>query len=144
MRAGQHGSGPQAGRIHRPVRTRRLQRHEPAPCRLAQPIASSQLIEPRLDLGNRVLDHLFGRGTRNLALDDLAGGGDRQIDGLSVHKFLKIVTWQQATREASRDVAVASARISRLEGMEGHARTSDARLAKYFPAERFDLSPAED
>jgi sulfopropanediol 3-dehydrogenase len=31
-----------------------------------------------------------------------------------------------------------TARISRLEGMEAHARTGDDRLAKYFPAERFD------
>ncbi|MEM1318282.1 MAG: histidinol dehydrogenase [Pseudomonadota bacterium] len=67
-------------------------------------------------------------------------GAARYTGGLSVHKFLKIVTWQQASREASRDVSIASARISRLEGMEGHARTSDVRLAKYFPGENFDLS----
>ena len=60
--------------------------------------------------------------------------------GLSVHKFMKIVTWQQATRDGARPVAEATARISRLEGMEGHARTADARLAKYFPGERFDLA----
>ena len=63
--------------------------------------------------------------------------------GLSVHKYMKIVTWQQATREGSKPVAEATARISRLEGMEGHARTADARLAKYFPSENFDLSAAE-
>ncbi len=60
--------------------------------------------------------------------------------GLSVHKYMKIVTWQRATREASKDVAIATARISRLEGMEGHARAADVRLAKYFPDETFDLS----
>ncbi|WP_300062587.1 histidinol dehydrogenase [uncultured Roseobacter sp.] len=60
--------------------------------------------------------------------------------GLSVHKYMKIVTWQRATREGSRPVAEATARISRLEGMEGHARTADARLRKYFPDENFDLS----
>ncbi|MEL7229285.1 MAG: histidinol dehydrogenase [Pseudomonadota bacterium] len=70
-------------------------------------------------------------------------GAARYTGGLSVHKFLKIVTWQQASREASRDVSIASARISRLEGMEGHARTSDVRLAKYFPGENFDLSAEE-
>jgi len=43
------------------------------------------------------------------------------------------------TREASRAVAAASARISRLEGMEAHARTADIRLAKYFPGEVFNL-----
>ncbi|GIT90591.1 histidinol dehydrogenase [Jannaschia pagri] len=60
--------------------------------------------------------------------------------GLSVHKYMKIVTWQRATRTGARDVAIATARISRLEGMEGHARTADIRLAKYFPGENFDLS----
>jgi sulfopropanediol 3-dehydrogenase len=60
--------------------------------------------------------------------------------GLSVHKYMKIVTWQQATREGSKRVAEATARISRLEGMEGHARAADVRLAKYFPGENFDLS----
>lgn len=60
--------------------------------------------------------------------------------GLSVHKYMKLVTWQQATREASKPVAEATARISRLEGMEGHARTADIRLAKYFPDETFQLT----
>lgn len=60
--------------------------------------------------------------------------------GLSVHKYMKIVTWQRSTREGSRPVAEATARISRLEGMEGHARSADARLHKYFPEENFDLS----
>ncbi|MDW3225286.1 MAG: histidinol dehydrogenase [Paracoccaceae bacterium] len=60
--------------------------------------------------------------------------------GLSVHKYMKIVTWQRATRDGARPVAEATARISRLEGMEGHARSADARLHKYFPHENFDLS----
>ena len=60
--------------------------------------------------------------------------------GLSVHKYMKIVTWQRATREGSKPVAEATARISRLEGMEGHARAADVRLAKYFPDETFDLT----
>jgi len=63
--------------------------------------------------------------------------------GLSVHKYMKLVTWQRATREGSKRVAEATARISRLEGMEGHARAADVRLAKYFPGENFDLSGAE-
>ncbi len=68
-------------------------------------------------------------------------GAASYTGGLSVHKYMKIVTWQRATREGSKDVALATARISRLEGMEGHARTADVRLAKYFPGENFDLSP---
>ncbi|SOH93754.1 sulfopropanediol 3-dehydrogenase [Monaibacterium marinum] len=67
-------------------------------------------------------------------------GAARYTGGLSVHKFMKLVTWQRATREGSKGVAEATARISRLEGMEGHARTADIRLAKYFPNETFDLS----
>jgi len=52
---------------------------------------------------------------------------------------MKLVTWQRATQEGSRRVAEATARISRLEGMEGHARAADVRLAKYFPGINFDL-----
>ncbi|MFG5383114.1 histidinol dehydrogenase [Yoonia sp. R2-816] len=63
--------------------------------------------------------------------------------GLSVHKYMKIVTWQQATREGSKRVGQATARIARLEGMEGHARAADVRLAKYFPDETFDLTGNE-
>ena len=43
------------------------------------------------------------------------------------------------TREANRELAPVTARISRLEGMEAHARTADERLARYFPKEKFDL-----
>ena len=60
--------------------------------------------------------------------------------GLSVHKYMKIVTYQRATREGSKSIAEATARISRLEGMEGHARAADVRLAKFFPDEEFDLT----
>jgi sulfopropanediol 3-dehydrogenase len=71
-------------------------------------------------------------------------GAARYTGGLSVHKFMKTVTWQRATREASRALGIATARISRLEGMEGHARTADVRLAKFFPGETFDLCPSDD
>ena len=67
-------------------------------------------------------------------------GAARYTGGLSVHKYMKIVTWQRATREGAKPIAEATARISRLEGMEGHARTADIRLKKYFPNESFDLS----
>jgi sulfopropanediol 3-dehydrogenase len=70
-------------------------------------------------------------------------GAASYTGGLSVHKYMKIVTWQQATREGAKPVAEATARISRLEGMEGHARTADIRLAKYFPDETFDLTAEE-
>ena len=67
-------------------------------------------------------------------------GAATYTGGLSVHKYMKIVTWQRATRDGMKPVAESTARISRLEGMEGHARTADIRLAKYFPSETFDLT----
>ena len=70
-------------------------------------------------------------------------GAGRYTGGLSVHKFMKTVTWQRATRAASRELAQATARISRQEGMEGHARSADVRLAKFFPGDIFDLSPID-
>jgi len=65
-------------------------------------------------------------------------GAARYSGGLSVHKFMKTLTWQQMTREAARDIGEVTARISRLEGMEAHARTADDRLAKYFPGVAFE------
>nr|MCU0805333.1 histidinol dehydrogenase [Burkholderiales bacterium] len=65
-------------------------------------------------------------------------GAARYSGGLSVHKFMKTLTWQRMTRDAARQMALVTARISRLEGMEAHARTADDRLAKYFPSEKFD------
>ncbi len=58
-------------------------------------------------------------------------GAARYTGGLSVHKFLKTVTWQQVSTEALPRLAAVTASISRFEGMEGHARTADIRLAKY-------------
>lgn len=69
-------------------------------------------------------------------------GAAKYTGGLSVHKYMKIVTWQRATKDGAKPVAEATARISRLEGMEGHARTADIRLKKYFPDETFDLTVA--
>jgi sulfopropanediol 3-dehydrogenase len=63
----------------------------------------------------------------------------RYSAGLSVHKFLKPLTWQRMTREACTAIAPTSARISRLEGMEAHARTSDVRMTKYAPGSNIDL-----
>ncbi|WP_424974140.1 histidinol dehydrogenase [Dinoroseobacter sp. S124A] len=67
-------------------------------------------------------------------------GAANYTGGLSVHKYMKIVTWQRSTREGAKPVAEATARIARLEGMEGHARTADIRLKKYFPDQTFDLT----
>ena len=64
-------------------------------------------------------------------------GAGHYTGGLSVHKFMKIVTTQRMTRAANAQVGAATARISRLEGMEAHARSADIRLQKYFPDENF-------
>ena len=100
------------------------------------------------------LDHLTCYGSLFLGEETTVAFGDktsgpnhvlptkcaaRYSRGLSVHKFMKTLTWQKMTKEASKQMAVVTARISRLEGMEAHARTADDRLDKYFPAESFDL-----
>jgi sulfopropanediol 3-dehydrogenase len=70
-------------------------------------------------------------------------GAARYTGGLSVGKFLKTVTWQRMTREANKSIGTVAARLSRLEGMEAHARTSDIRLAKWFPGGNFDLTATD-
>ena len=66
-------------------------------------------------------------------------GAARYTGGLSVAKFIKVLTWQRMTQEANRDVGAVAARVSRAEGMEGHALAGDDRLLKYFPGESFEL-----
>lgn len=66
-------------------------------------------------------------------------GAARYTGGLSVGKFIKTVTYQKMDEQANRSVGSVTARISRLEGMEGHALTGDDRLNKYFPDEEFRL-----
>lgn len=61
-------------------------------------------------------------------------GAARYTGGLSVHKFLKTVTWQRVGAEALPRLAAVTASISRFEGMEGHARTADIRLEKFLQA----------
>ncbi|TKZ21901.1 histidinol dehydrogenase [Shimia litoralis] len=58
-------------------------------------------------------------------------GAARYTGGLSVHKFLKTVTWQRVEPRALPDLARVSASISRHEGMEGHARSAEIRLEKF-------------
>ena len=71
-------------------------------------------------------------------------GAAKYTGGLSVHKYMKLVTWQRSNKDAMKSVAEATARISRLEGMEAHARSADIRLQKYFPEEVFDLRGTEN
>jgi sulfopropanediol 3-dehydrogenase len=68
----------------------------------------------------------------------------RYSAGLSVHKFLRPLTWQRMDRNACKEIGQVTARISRLEGMEAHARTADDRLRKYFPHQNIDTgAPVE-
>lgn len=59
----------------------------------------------------------------------------RYTGGLWVGKFLKTVTYQRMTRDANLRIGRVASRISRAEGMEGHALAGDVRLTKYFPDE---------
>lgn len=63
----------------------------------------------------------------------------RYSGGLNVQKFLKVLTWQCLNKDSVRQIAGATSRISRVEGMEGHARAADIRLRRYFPDEKFDF-----
>ncbi len=58
------------------------------------------------------------------------GGAARYTGGLSVQKFTKTVTWQRTAPEAVAALARATARISRIEGMVGHARCAEIRLER--------------
>ncbi len=64
----------------------------------------------------------------------------RYTGGLNVLKFLKQLTYQELTPEAARQQGELAARISRYEGMEGHARSADLRAATSAEsASRLDL-----
>jgi histidinol dehydrogenase len=67
----------------------------------------------------------------------------RYSGGLNVGKFIKTLTYQKLTKEANRTIGAVASRISRYEGMEGHARTADIRLRKYYPDETFDFEVYE-
>lgn len=67
-------------------------------------------------------------------------GAARYSGGLWVGKFIKTVTYQRMTREANSQIGRVAARLSRIEGMEGHALAGDVRLKKFFPEE--ELSTA--
>ena len=66
-------------------------------------------------------------------------GAARFSGGLNVMKFIKVLTWQQLAREATQEIAAATSRISRVEGMEAHARAADLRLTSFYPATKYDF-----
>ena len=58
-------------------------------------------------------------------------GAGKYTGGLFVGKFIKTLSFQRMTKESTKEVGAAAARMSRYEGMEAHARTGDVRLRKY-------------
>ena len=63
----------------------------------------------------------------------------RYSSGLNVGKFMKVLTYQELTPEANRVFSAVASRVSRSEGMDGHARSCDWRLRKFFPNENWDF-----
>jgi sulfopropanediol 3-dehydrogenase len=61
------------------------------------------------------------------------GRAARYTGGLWVGKFIKTVTYQRLTPEASRTLAPVMARMCEAEGMLAHADTCDARFQRYAP-----------
>ena len=79
-------------------------------------------------------------GTNHILPTKRAG---RYTGGLNVHKFMKVLTYQELDAEANAIFSAVGSRISRAEGMEGHARACDWRLRKYFPDVNWDFEVAE-
>ncbi len=75
-------------------------------------------------------------GTNHILPTKRAG---RYSGGLNVQKFMKILTFQQIDESANEVFSAVASRISRIEGMEGHARACDWRLRKYFPEKEWDF-----
>lgn len=59
--------------------------------------------------------------------------------GLNVHKFLKICTYQHIDPDKNDIIGGTASRLSRVEGMEGHARACDWRLRKFYPGREWDF-----
>ncbi len=57
--------------------------------------------------------------------------GARYTGGLWVGKYLKTVTYQKASKEASVRIGEVCARQCRVERFEGHARSCDIRVRKF-------------
>ena len=72
------------------------------------------------------------------------GRAARYSGGLNVQKFLKVLTWQELTPQANELFSAVGSRISRHEGIEGHARACDWRLQKYFPQQEWDFDVYTD
>ena len=63
----------------------------------------------------------------------------RYSGGLNVQKFMKVLTYQALDEAANLQFSAVGSRISRAEGMEGHARACDWRLRKYYAGKSWDF-----
>jgi sulfopropanediol 3-dehydrogenase len=59
------------------------------------------------------------------------GGAARYTGGLWVGKFIKTVTWQRLSRDASHELAGPLGRMCEAEGMLAHAITCKVREERY-------------
>jgi len=101
------------------------------PCNTAHhyaPAIRSAVAVPFLDMVEASVTHAATRARPGAQIGVLAS----PIEQPQVWKFAR----------GARPLAEATARISRLEGMEGHARSADIRLARFFPNDVFDLNLA--
>jgi sulfopropanediol 3-dehydrogenase len=62
------------------------------------------------------------------------GKAARYTGGLWAGKFIKTVTYQRLTPQASRRIAPAMGRICRMEGMLAHEFTTTVRIGRYAPS----------
>ena len=56
---------------------------------------------------------------------------------------MKVLTYQALDESANLKFSAVGSRISRAEGMEGHARACDWRLRKYYPGKSWDFEVYE-
>ena len=78
---------------------------------------------------------LAGHGAAETFGDYLAGsshvlptdGAARYTGGVSTTTFMKAITVQSVSRDAGRRLAAPAAALARLEGLEAHARSAEAR-----------------
>ncbi|GFE62975.1 histidinol dehydrogenase [Litoreibacter roseus] len=66
----------------------------------------------------------------------------RYTGGLNVMKFLKVLTWQEIKTDADPEMSAVASRLSRVEGMDGHARACDWRLQKFGGQTSWDFEVA--
>jgi len=105
-----------------------------APEHLSLAVADAEALVPKV----RNAGAVFVGGFAAETFGDYVGGSShvlptdgaaRSWSGISVYSFLKAISVQSVSAEAADRLAGPAAALARLEGLEGHARAADARLA---------------